>query len=80
MNRYENECELNLAETCVDSLTVSQLLELAGKGNSGLDELLPMRLSYGAIEGSDRLRNAIASLYDQQSPACLLYTSDAADE
>jgi len=77
MNRYENECEFNLAETCVDSLTVSQLLELASKGNSGLDELLPMRLSYGAIEGSDRLRNAIASLYDRQSPANVVVTHGA---
>jgi aspartate/methionine/tyrosine aminotransferase len=68
MNRYENECELNLAETCVDSLTVSQLLELAGKGNSGLDDLLPMRLTYGAIEGSERLRAAIAALYEKQAP------------
>jgi aspartate/methionine/tyrosine aminotransferase len=77
MNRYENECELNLAETCVDSLTVSQLLELAGKGNSGLDELLPMRLTYGAIEGSDRLRSAIASLYDRQSPKNIVVTHGA---
>src|SRR6478735_7217391 len=29
MNRYETTCELNLAETCVESLTVAELLEMA---------------------------------------------------
>jgi aspartate/methionine/tyrosine aminotransferase len=77
MNRYENECELNLAETCVESLTVSQLLDLAGKGNSALDELLPLKLTYGAIEGSDRLRSAIAALYDRQQPANIVLAHGA---
>lgn len=63
MNRYENNCRLNLAETCVESLTVAELLALAGKPNDFLDTLLSMKLTYGAIEGSDRLRIAIASLY-----------------
>jgi len=67
MNRYETRCDWNLAETCIESLTVAQLLDLAGKGNAFLDELLPMKLTYGAIEGSDRLRSAIASLYERQS-------------
>ena len=30
MNAYENDCTYNLAETCVESLTVEQLLELGG--------------------------------------------------
>lgn len=67
MNRYETRCDWNLAETCIESLTVAQLLDLAGKGNAFLDELLPMKLTYGAIEGSDRLRAAIASLYERQA-------------
>ena len=66
MNEFETQCELNLAETCVDSITLGQLLEMAGKGNSVLDELLPMRLGYGDIEGSPRLRDAIAALYAKQ--------------
>ena len=67
MNRYETRCDWNLAETCIESLTVAQLLDLSGKGNAFLDELLPMKLTYGAIEGSDRLRSAIASLYERQA-------------
>ncbi len=67
MNRYENHCEWNLAETCVESLTVAELLEMAGKTDMILAELLPLKLTYGAIEGSERLRGLIASLYAKQA-------------
>jgi aspartate/methionine/tyrosine aminotransferase len=67
MNAYENLCELNLAETCVQSLTVAELLNLAGKTNVILEELLPLKLTYGAIEGSERLRNLVAGLYEKQT-------------
>jgi hypothetical protein len=45
MNEYETRCTYNLAETCVDSLTIAQLLELAGHDGGLLDELLPMKLT-----------------------------------
>ena len=67
MNEFETKCELNLAETCVDSITLGELLDMAGKRASVLDELLPMRLGYGDIEGSPRLRDAIAALYRKQA-------------
>lgn len=67
MNEWETKCELNLAETCVESLTIDQLLQLSGKNSTDLSEMLPMKMTYGAIEGSDRLRDAIASLYRDQS-------------
>ena len=64
MNRWETRCRYNLAETCVDSLTVDELLALAGTTDADfLAELRGLRLTYGAIEGSDRLRDAIAGLY-----------------
>ncbi|MBB3612441.1 aminotransferase [Rhizobium sp. BK602] len=66
MNRYENHCEWNLAETCVESLTVRELLEMAGKTETIFSELLPLKLTYGAIEGSERLRGLIAGLYRKQ--------------
>lgn len=66
MNEFETQCELNLAETCVESITIAELLELAGRNDTSLAELLPMKMTYGAIEGSDRLRKAIAALYSKQ--------------
>ena len=65
MNRWETVCRYNLAETCVDSVTVDELLGLAGIDRAAfVAELGAMRLGYGAIEGSARLRSAIAALYD----------------
>jgi aspartate/methionine/tyrosine aminotransferase len=77
MNAYETRCRYNLAETCVASLTVSELLELAGEKNAILDQLLPLKMTYGAIEGSERLRCAIAGLYASQPPANVLVTHGA---
>ncbi len=69
MNRWETRCRYNLAETCVDSVTVAGLLGLAGLDPADLAaELAPMRLGYGAIEGSDRLRAAIAARYETVRP------------
>ena len=77
MNQYETQCAYNLAETCVESLTVAQLLDLAGKRDAILDEVLPLKLTYGAIEGTERLRGNIASLYAQQKPENVTVTHGA---
>ena len=66
MNAWENHCTYNLAETCVASITIHELLQMAGRNSNDLSELLPMKMTYGAIEGSTRLRNAISTLYDDQ--------------
>ncbi len=77
MNLYENRCELNLAETCVESLTVGELLKIAGKEDAWLGEILPMKLTYGAIDGTERLRSNIASLYEHQRLPNVLVTHGA---
>jgi len=74
MNEWETRCEWNLAETCVASITIDELLQLTGKNDRDLSELLPMKLTYGAIEGTDRLRNAIADLYEQQNQKNVITT------
>jgi len=63
MNLYENNCTYNLAETCVESLTLEELLDLSGRKEEILDELLKMQLNYGDIEGSQALRKHILKLY-----------------
>lgn len=77
MNRYETKCDWNIAETCVESLTVAELLEMAGKTDTILSELLPMKLTYGAIEGSERLRKLVAGLYDKQNAENVVITHGA---
>jgi aspartate/methionine/tyrosine aminotransferase len=66
MNEWETRCTYNLAETCVASITVEELLALSGGSADDLSGLLSMKLTYGDIEGSPRLRTAIANLYANQ--------------
>jgi hypothetical protein len=74
MNEFEKSCELNLAETCVESITIAELLALCGKSEVTLSEVLPFKMTYGDIEGSDRLRAAIATLYEKQERENILVT------
>ncbi|MEC7517388.1 MAG: aminotransferase [Pseudomonadota bacterium] len=67
MNEWETRCSYNLAETCVASITIEELLALSGRDEGDLSELLSMKLTYGDIEGSDRLRTAISKLYGNTS-------------
>ena len=77
MNAHETTCRFNLAETCVASLTIAELLQLTGRGEAMLGELLPLQMTYGAIEGSVRLRTAIAALYGAQSCGNILVSHGA---
>ena len=77
MNAYENDCTHNLAETCVRSLTVEELLDLSGKREETLEQLVQTRLTYGDIPGSLRLRQAIAGLYRIMSPERVTITNGA---
>ena len=47
MNEWETRCTYNLAETCVASITVEELLALAGGSAEDLSDLLSMKLTYG---------------------------------
>jgi len=74
MNEFETKCELNLAETCVQSITLGELFQMSGQHNSILDDLSAMKMTYGAIEGSDRLRDAICGIYENQPRENILTT------
>ena len=74
MNAYENHCQLNLAETCVASLTLNELTRLSGRNDDALSELMERPMTYGAIEGAPRLRDAIATLYTGQTQGNVVTT------
>jgi aspartate/methionine/tyrosine aminotransferase len=74
MNRWETQCEYNLAETCVDSLTLDELMTLCGADWDLRASIGGMRLTYGAIRGSEALRAAVAELYTEQSADNVLIT------
>ena len=64
MDAYENDAVYNLAETCIDSLTVGELLDLCGQDRSDfLTGLADRRLTYSNIYGSPELLRGIASFH-----------------
>jgi hypothetical protein len=66
MNEYETNCKYNLAETCIDSLTIRELIELAGLDVSDyMNKLADTRLTYSHIYGSPELLSGIAGLYSE---------------
>jgi len=64
MDENETKCKYNLAETCIDSLTVREVVGMAGLDvDEYMKELADTRLTYGHIVGSPELLEGIAGLY-----------------
>ncbi len=79
MNAYETGARYNIAETCVDSVSLDELFELTGEDKeSFLKNLCATRLTYGAILGSDELRQGICQLYRTLTPTEVVPTHGAA--
>lgn len=69
MDAYETSAKYNIAETCCDSISLTQLLELSSSSpasskdaSSFLD--INRRQDYGHIRGSPELKENIAALYN----------------
>ena len=77
MNDYEESCRFNLAETCVRSLTVDELVDLTGDKSAFWGQLGRTQLTYGPITGSPRLRGLVAELYDHASADDVMITHGA---
>lgn len=65
MNAREANCQYNLAQTCVEPFNVEELLNISGNSQEIINDILKMKLNYGEINGSLRLRKAIANLYEE---------------
>lgn len=64
MNAWEVGAKYNIAETCVDSISMNELFELTGEDKTKfLNRLCARRLSYGDIEGLPEFRKGVCGLY-----------------
>lgn len=90
MDAYETKCEVNIAESCVDSLVLEDVICLSAQNNGGtneavfqlrkkefVDKIMSMKLTYGSIEGSDYLKKGIMSLYKDVKPEQIVTTHGA---
>lgn len=75
MNQYCPSAKYDLTTTCIEPLTIRELMTL-----SGIDrplEIFDTKLTYGDIHGSKRLKNAIKSLYKKQQENNITVTHGA---
>ncbi len=79
MNEYEDDAPYNIAETCVDSISLDALFELVGKDkNAFLDGFCARRLTYGDIFGAPAFKEGICRLYKTMKPKNIIPTHGAA--
>ena len=79
MNEYEVGARFNIAETCVDSVSLDELFALTGEDKARfLAGFSARRLTYGDIVGSDDLRGGICGLYKTVRPEEIVPTHGAA--
>lgn len=76
-NKYEHWAKYDLADTCVDSLSINELLKITHTSYYNLNELYSKKLNYGAIHGSKRLKNAVSTMYERQKPQNITITHGA---
>ena len=79
MNAYETGARFNIAETCVDSVSVDELFRLCGEDSTAFwKRFSARRLTYGDIEGAPVFREGICRLYKTLKPEEVVTTHGAA--
>ena len=79
MNAYETGARCNIAETCVDSISVDELFRLCGEDSAAFwKRFSARRLTYGDIEGAPAFREGICRLYKTLKPEEVVTTHGAA--
>ncbi|HJA68282.1 MAG TPA: aminotransferase [Candidatus Mediterraneibacter cottocaccae] len=79
MNKWEVGAKYNIAETCVDSVSLKQLLEICGEDEAIFTQtLLSKRLSYGDITGLPKFKEGVCKLYKTIQPDEIVPTHGAA--
>ena len=79
MNAYEVGAKYNIAETCVDSVSVDELFELVGQDKEAfLRDLCSRRMTYGDIFGQPAFKAGVCGLYKTIQPEQIVTTHGAA--
>lgn len=76
-NLYENKAVYDLADTCVESLSIDELLDIVGDRKQHISEIFKRKLNYGDIHGSSRLKKAISTMFKSQTEDNITITHGA---
>ncbi len=78
MNKYETGAKYNIAETCVNSISINELFDMTGENKEEfLESFCARRLTYGAIEGNHRFKEGVCKLYHTIKPENIVTTHGA---
>ena len=78
MNDWEVGARYNIAETCVNSISLDELFALTGEDKAAFwAEIAARRLTYGDIEGAPAFRQGICSLYKTVKPENIITSHGA---
>lgn len=81
MNAYETQATINIAETCVNSVSLDELFALTGENKQAfLNTFCQRRLTYGDIVGKPELREGICDLFKLLAQTGALLTPGACFE
>ncbi len=63
-NEFEKLSKYDMADTCVESLSLEELFSITGNKDKHLKHILKQKLNYGDIQGSEYLKTGITKLYN----------------
>lgn len=79
MNEYEKYAIYDIAQTCVNTLSLNELFDITNTDkNEFLNNILSKPMGYGHIQGSPEYKNGICALYETLEPKNVLSTIGAA--
>lgn len=82
MDEYETDITFNMGETCCDSLSIEDVINLYEEDKRDQirselqSEIFNLKLVYGYIRGSDTLKNAVSKVYNARASGGDLVTKD----
>lgn len=77
MNRYCPSAKYDLTTTCIEPLSIRELLSLCSENPI---EVWDTKLTYGDIHGSERLKNAVQSLYTKKQNITITHGAIGANQ
>jgi len=76
MDAYEQGISYNLGETCCYSISLNEIEKISGN-SPPLEKLKDIRLTYGAIKGTNELKSGIVKLYENIDIEDIVVTNGA---
>lgn len=78
LNTWEKKATYDISQSSIEALTLEELMVFSGiSGADFFEKISHKPLDYGWIEGSDRFKELVASLYEHMTPANILQTNGA---